>query len=309
MFSFYIGKIHLQLMLMKPSINLLVPIAWQDYELLDSGNGAKLERYARYRFVRPAPQAVWSPSLNETEWQRIDGAFQPGKAENGGHWKLSNAAHLDPWEMVFRGIKFFAYVSKSRHMGVFPEQAPHWEWISQEINQSTRQIQVLNLFGYTGIATLVAAQAGAKVTHVDASKHSIRLARENQNLAGMNDYPIRWIVDDVLKFVQREVRRGIKYDAIIMDPPKFGRGPKGEVWEFFKLIPYLLESCRNILSGRPLFIVITAYAIQASSLSLYYSVESSFKGYGGELSCGELALQEKSAGRLLPMAIYVRWNT
>jgi 23S rRNA (cytosine1962-C5)-methyltransferase len=309
MFSSYIGKIHLQLMLMKPSINLLVPIAWQDYELLDSGNGAKLERYARYRFVRPAPQAVWSPSLNETEWQRIDGAFQPGKAENGGHWKLSNAAHLDPWEMVFRGIKFFAYVSKSRHMGVFPEQAPHWEWISQEINQSTRQIQVLNLFGYTGIATLVAAQAGAKVTHVDASKHSIRLARENQNLAGMNDYPIRWIVDDVLKFVQREVRRGIKYDAIIMDPPKFGRGPKGEVWEFFKLIPYLLESCRNILSERPSFIVITAYAIQASSLSLYYSVESSFKGYGGELSCGELALQEKSAGRLLPMAIYVRWNT
>lgn len=294
---------------MNPVINLLVPEEWQDYELIDCGNGQKLERYGQFRFIRPAPQAVWAPALEEARWNQNNGIFQAGKSEGGGHWKLSGNDQTQTWEMVYKSLKFYAFVSGSRHMGVFPEQAPHWDWTSQLIRQAPQQVRVLNLFGYTGIATLAAAQAGAKVTHVDASKHSLRLARDNQALAGMEEQPIRWIVDDVLKFVEREVRRGNQYDAIIMDPPKFGRGPKGEVWEFFKLMPFLLENCRALLSVKPLFIVITAYAIQASALSLYYSVDSILKGYRGELSCGELALPEKSAGRLLPMAIYVRWNS
>jgi 23S rRNA (cytosine1962-C5)-methyltransferase len=281
---------------------------WQDYELLDSGNGLKFERYRTYRFVRPAPQAVWMPALKEGEWNRNDGTFQPGKGESGGRWALPGGKQSVTWKMAYKNLKFYAFVSGSRHMGVFPEQAPHWDWTSALIRQAPRQVQVLNLFGYTGIATLAAAQAGARVTHVDASKHSMKLARDNQVLAGMDERPIRWIVDDVIKFVGREARRGNKYDAIIMDPPKFGRGPKGEVWEFFKLMPFLMESCRSILSDKPLFIVITAYAIQASALSLYYSVESILQDYRGELSCGELVLPESSAGRLLPMSIYVRWS-
>jgi len=293
---------------MNPVIDLLIADGWQDYELLDSGNGLKFERYGTYRFVRPAPQAVWSPTLKEVEWNLNDGTFQTGKGESGGRWVLPGNKQSATWEMAYKDLRFHAFVSGSRHMGVFPEQAPHWDWTSRLIRQAHRPVEVLNLFGYTGIATLAATQAGARVTHVDASKHSMKLARDNQVLAGMQDRPIRWIVDDVNKFVGREVRRGNKYDAIIMDPPKFGRGPKGEVWEFFKLMPFLLESCRSILSDTPLFIVITAYAIQASSLSLYYPVESILKSYRGELSCGELALPESSAGRLLPMAIYVRWS-
>jgi len=294
---------------MKSPIDLLVPMDWEEYELLDSGNGVKLERYGNYRFARPAPQAVWSPSLPEVEWQNTDGIFETGEGENGGHWKISSNAILDPWQMRYKDLIFFAFISGSRHIGIFPEQAPHWDWISQLINQSRKQVKVLNLFGYTGIATLAAARAGAMVTHVDASKRSVRIARDNQTLAGLSNAPVRWIVDDVFKFVQREVRRQAKYDAIIMDPPKFGRGPKGEVWEFFKLMPFLLENCRSILSEQPLFIVITAYTIQASSLSLYYALEPLVKTYGGELTCGELALKDKSANRLLSMAIFGRWNS
>jgi 23S rRNA (cytosine1962-C5)-methyltransferase len=176
------------------------------------------------------------------------------------------------------------------------------------IASAGRPFRVLNLFGYTGLASLVAVRAGASVTHVDASRKSLAWARENQSLSGLSDYPIRWIEDDALKFVQREGRREARYDGILLDPPKFGRGPKGEVWEFFKLIPELLESCRAILTPQPLFVIITAYAIRASALTLHYSLEEMIAAHPGEIDTGELALREQSADRLLSTAIYSRWR-
>jgi 23S rRNA (cytosine1962-C5)-methyltransferase len=195
-----------------------------------------------------------------------------------------------------------------RHLGVFPEVAAHWDWCAELIRGAGRPIKVLNLFGYTGLASLAAADAGASVTHVDASKKSTAWARENQALAGLGDKPIRWIVDDALKFVQREARRGARYDGLLLDPPKFGRGPKGEVWEVYKSLPELLENCRAILSERPLFTVVTVYAVRASAVHLYYSLQELMHKFNGKLDAGELVTREKSAGRLLSHAVYVRWS-
>jgi 23S rRNA (cytosine1962-C5)-methyltransferase len=294
---------------MQTNINLLYPSGWSDYELIDSGNGIKLERYGPYIFVRPAPQAIWHPNLEEKVWQSANGIFKAGREESGGHWQFKQPLPDSSWIMGYKDLKFAAFTAGSRHMGVFPEQACHWDWIAQKIVNAQRPVQVLNLFGYTGIASLAADQAGAKVTHVDASKKTVHLAQHNQALSGLTDHPIRWIIDDAIKFVRRESRRQVKYDGLIMDPPKFGRGPKGEVWEFFKLMPYLLENCQSILSDNPLFIVITAYALQASALSLYYSLKPLIEKFCGELSCGELALQEKSSKRVMSLAIYARWNS
>jgi 23S rRNA (cytosine1962-C5)-methyltransferase len=210
--------------------------------------------------------------------------------------------------MGYKGLKFRAQLGGSRHVGVFPEQAVHWDWMAKLIRDRNRPTFVLNLFGYTGLATLAVAQAGASVTHVDASKKSVTRARENQVLSRLEDRPIRWIVDDVIKFVQREARRQVHYDGLILDPPKFGRGPKGEVWECFDMLPGLLQSCREILSDQPLFIVITAYAIRASALSLFYSLEEMMRGVKGTIEAGELVAEERSAGRKLSMAIYARWR-
>jgi len=291
-----------------PNIDLLVPEGWQDYELLDSGNGRKLERYGPFTCVRPAPQAVWSPALSEKAWGEAQGIFQPTREESGGHWSFQDESQPASWEMRYKNLHFNALVSSSRHMGVFPEQAVHWDWLADLIRASREPVQVINLFGYTGLATLAAAQAGARVTHVDASKKAVQSARENQALSGLENAPIRWIVDDAVKFVRREERRQVKYDGIILDPPKFGRGPKGEVWEFFDWLPRLLLACRAILSPQPLFIVLTAYAIQASATSLYNALDEMMSGFSGKTTCGELALKEKSAGRLMSMAIYARWS-
>jgi 23S rRNA (cytosine1962-C5)-methyltransferase len=291
-----------------PEIKVLIPQYWTDYELIDSGNGKKLERFGQYRFSRPAQQAIWHPGLNQSEWQKADGNFIPGKGEIGGNWQYQKTGISQRWSMQYQGINFWAQTSDSRHMGVFPEQASHWEWLTQIIAGSQLQPKVLNLFGYTGIASLVAAKAGAHVTHVDASKKTVRLAKENQLLSNLETKPIRWIIEDAIKFIQREGRRNSVYDGIIMDPPKFGRGPKGEVWEYFKLMPDLLENCRQILNNAPLFIIITTYTIQASALSLYYALLPIVSNLGGELSCGELALHENSQGRSLSMAIYARWK-
>lgn len=294
---------------MQTKINLLCPREWTDYELIDSGNGIKLERFGPYIFVRPAPQAIWLPNLGGKDWQNANGVFQAGREESGGYWLFKQPPPDSSWIMEYKDLKFSAFTAGSRHIGVFPEQACHWDWITQKIENAQRPVQVLNLFGYTGIASLAAVRAGAKVTHVDASKKTVQLARYNQALSGLTDYPIRWIIDDAIKFVRRESRRQVKYDGLIMDPPKFGRGPKGEVWEFFKLLPYLLENCLLILSDNPLFLVITAYALQASALSLYYSLKPLTERFSGELSCGELALQEKVSERLMSLAIYARWNS
>lgn len=291
----------------RPELALLTSPDWKDYELLDSGDGLKLERYGPYTFIRPEPQAMWPKALKESRWKEAHAVFQTTGEESGGHWQFNRT--IEPsWIMHYKNLKFRVQATAARHLGVFPEQANHWDWSGRLIREANRQVQVLNLFGYTGLATLAAAGAGAKVTHVDASKKSVTWARENQALSGLEDRPVRWIVDDALKFVQREARRQARYDGLILDPPKFGRGPKGEVWEFFELMPRLLDACREVLSQSPLFVVITAYAIRASALSLHYSLAEMLKDRKGLLTSGELALVESSAGRLISTAIFSRWE-
>jgi 23S rRNA (cytosine1962-C5)-methyltransferase len=207
------------------------------------------------------------------------------------------------------GLKFWAMTTPGRHLGLFPECAAHWDWTADLIQKAKRPIKVLNLFGYTGLATLAAASAGAQVTHLDASKKSVTWARENQALSGLREKPVRWIVDDALKFVQREGRRGNKYDGILLDPPKFGRGPKGEVWEVYKSLPNLLEACRQVLSDKPLFIVATVYAVQASAIHIGQALQEMMSEFDGDMGIGELVTREQSAGRLLSQAVYARWSS
>jgi 23S rRNA (cytosine1962-C5)-methyltransferase len=290
-----------------PNIHLLASRDWKDYQLLDSGAGAKLERYGPYTFVRPEVQAIWSRALPAARWEAAHAVFVPTGGESGGRWQFNQAIPRS-WSMQYKGLKFQAQASQSRHMGVFPEQAAHWDWIAQRIQSARRPLTVLNLFGYTGLATLAATQAGAQVTHVDASKKAISMAHENLVLSGLSDRPVRWLVDDVEKFVRRDIRRGAQYDGIILDPPKFGRGPSGQVWEFFDSLPGLLQDCQKLLSPSPLFIVLTAYAIRASALSVYYPLTELTAGVGGQCEAGELVLEEDSAGRILSMAIYARWS-
>ena len=334
---------------MLPKINLLFSPEWTDYELLDSGDGQKLERFGPYTFARPEVQALWRKALPAEKWQAAHAFFIPSGEESGGHWDLRKRLN-EKWEMSYpltpcpspegrgekkgtpppppgdrepsrreaeggsgvRALRFTTMTTPGRHLGVFPECAAHWDWIAGKIAQRVRekgeQVQVLNLFGYTGLATLAAAAAGAKVTHVDASKKSVTWARENQALSGLAEKPVRWIVDDALKFVEREARRGVKYDGILLDPPKFGRGPKGEVWELYQSLPELLRLCRLVLSEAPLFVVLTIYAVKLPALHAHAALAELLQGFGGSLECGELVTREKSAGRLLSQAVYARWQ-
>jgi 23S rRNA (cytosine1962-C5)-methyltransferase len=304
--------------MINPIFTLLESSRWNDYALIDSGDGLKLERFGRYVFVRPESQAMWKRTL-DSEWKNAHAVFQPTGEESGGHWDFKKKLD-EKWEMRYtlthgpspnaRGesLRFWAMTTPGRHLGVFPEVAAHWDWCSDLIVRSKEQPNILNLFGYTGLATLAAASAGAKVTHVDASKKSVSWARDNQALSNLADKPIRWIVDDALKFVQREARRGAKYDGIILDPPKFGRGPKGEVWEVYKSLPTLLESCRECLSNDPLFVVTTIYAVRASAIHVAQAMEDMMSAFEGKIDMGELVTREQSAGRLLSQAVYARWQ-
>ena len=274
---------------------------------MDSGNGARLERFGPHLLSRPEAEAVWRPALAEARWDASEARFMPSPEENGGHWSWKNGSP-GRWKMQYNGVSFWVQAGNSRHLGVFPEQAAHWDWIVERIQAANRPLNVLNLFGYTGVASLAAARAGARVTHVDASPKAIAWARENQALSGLDDRPIRWLVDDALKFVRREARRSAAYDGIILDPPKFGRGPKGEVWEFYRVLPELLEACRAVLSPQASFLVLTAYAVKASSITLHTAVREMMNPMRGSVEAGELALVEKSAGRLLSTAIYARWS-
>lgn len=304
-----------------PPFTFLDSPRWQDYALLDSGDGLKLERFGNYVFVRPEAQAMWKRSL-DAEWRNADAVFIPSGEESGGHWDFKRRVD-ERWEMKYaltpnpspsgRGeIRFWAMTTPGRHLGVFPEVAAHWDWfanlIHHEVHEGHKEVNVLNLFGYTGLATLAAAAAGTKVTHVDASKKAVAWARENQALSNLTERPIRWIVDDALKFIQREARRGVKYDGIILDPPKFGRGPKGEVWEVYKSLPTLLEACRDCLSNNPLFVVTTIYAVRASAVHVGQAMDDMMAGFGGKIEMGELVTREQSAGRLLSQAVYARWE-
>lgn len=307
-----------------PSFSLLEATLWEDYELLDSGNGMKMERFGNYIFSRPESQAMWRRSLSATDWSNVHGVFQPTGEESGGHWEL-NKRVSEKWVMRYPlpalgEIKFNAMTTPGRHLGVFPEVASHWDFMANAIHHRLCDqeegkkdsgrfpVNVLNLFGYTGLASLAAAAAGAHVTHVDASKKSVTWARENQQLSGLDEKPIRWVVEDAVKYVQREAKRGMKYDGIILDPPKFGRGPKGEIWEVYKSLPSLLEMCRACLSSSPLFVIVTVYAVRASSLHVAQAVDEMMEKYQGTMESGELITREKSAGRLLSQAVYARWS-
>jgi len=299
-----------------PSFTFLEATNWKDYSLLDSGDGLKLERFGKYVFARPESQAMWKRSLT-SEWKNADAVFVPTGEESGGHWDFKKKVN-ENWVLRYflpstqNELVFKVMTTPGRHLGVFPEVAAHWDWFSDLIHHRVhgehREINILNLFGYTGLATLAAASAGAKVTHVDASKKSVSWARENQALSKLTDKPIRWIVDDALKYVQREVRRGVKYDGIILDPPKFGRGPKGEVWEVYKSLPNLLDLCRQCLSDDPLFVVTTVYAVRASAIHVAQAMEDMMSDFKGEIDMGELVTREESAGRLLSQAVYARWE-
>jgi 23S rRNA (cytosine1962-C5)-methyltransferase len=278
---------------------------WADYGLVDSGHGRKLERYGPHRFIRPEPQAMWSPRL--ADWQ-ADGEFVPGSDEDGGgRWHFARPVPEGGWPLAWNEVRFTAQCTPFRHLGFFPDMAPVWEWMRGGL-AGKPDAQTLNLFGYTGVGTLALSQCGP-VTHVDASKKSVAQARENTALSGMEERPVRWLVDDAAKFAAREVRRGKRYDGIILDPPKFGRGPDGEVWRLEEGLPGLIADCRNLLDGESRFLFLTVYAVRMSSLALAGLLAEHFAGLPGTIEHGDLAVREEGeAGRLLPTAIFARWS-
>jgi 23S rRNA (cytosine1962-C5)-methyltransferase len=290
-------------------MQIIATPGWEEYSLLDSGEGYRLEQFGKFRLIRPDPQCIWMRKLAPTEWRIADATFVRDK--NGKeHWQTHSNIPAK-WQMHYKELTFDVKLTPFKHTGIFPEQHLQWDWMTthvQKAMKNNQQPQILNLFAYTGIASLVAAQNGCKVTHVDASSPSIGWARDNQTASHLEAKPIRWIKEDVLKFCQREVRRGNKYDGIIMDPPSYGHGPTGEVWEFNKSFPQLLTLCKELLSKKPLFIIINAYAISSSALMLENTVNDYIGKLGGEIEVGELCLQEKTAKRLLSTGIFARWS-
>jgi len=279
---------------------------WKDYQLLDSGDGKTLERFGKYLLVRPRPQAIWATSLPSSEWKKANAILVEEKQEYGGKWNILNPMDKS-WTIDYKDLKFQLQLTSSRHVGIFPEQATHWDWIRSQIKSSKKPFRMLNLFGYSGAATAAGAAAGAEVTHVDSSKHAITWANQNIKLSRLAEKPVRWIAEDALKFVKREARRGSTYHGIVMDPPKFGRGSSGEVWDFFKRTPELIEACQSILAKDAVFLVMTAYAITASAVVTHQAVEQ-MVGRKGNIESGELVSIEQSAGHVLSHAIYSRWS-
>lgn len=298
---------------------------WADYGLVDSGHGRKLERYGAYRFIRPEPQAMWSPRLDD--WQ-AHGEFVPGSDEDGGgRWQFTKPVPREGWPLAWNEARFTAQCTPFRHLGFFPDMAPVWDWMRQMLSPGEGRDLVpqglsqpdggprlrgdsntLNLFGYTGIGSLALSQCGP-VTHVDASKKSVAQARENAALSGMADRPIRWLVDDAAKFTAREVRRGKRYDGIILDPPKFGRGPEGEVWRLEESLPGLIGDCARLLDADSRFLFLTVYAVRMSSLAIGGLLAEALAHLPGTVEHGDLAVREDGPdGRLLPTAIFARWR-
>ncbi|MBI3985134.1 MAG: class I SAM-dependent methyltransferase [Candidatus Levybacteria bacterium] len=282
-------------------MKLLSTKGWQDYELLDSGNGKRLERFGKYIISKPDPQAIWKPHLPKADWDKADATYLDEEKK----WNKNSLP--DKWPLSYKNVKFYAKLTNFKHTGVFPEQVLNWDFIEEKLKNTKKEINVLNLFGYTGIASLICSANGAKVTHLDGSKPAISWARENQQLSGLADKPIRWILDDAVEFTAREARRGNMYDAIIMDPPVYGHGPNGEIWDFNKSFSVLLENCRAALNKNPLFVIINAYAISASSLMLRNMMEDYLKLPKDQIQCGELALEENDRNRMLSTGIIARF--
>ena len=281
-----------------------IPEHWADYELLDCGGGERLERWGSYLFIRPDPQAIWKKA-GHAGWNSPDAKYSRASS-GGGSWSLSNLP--EKWQIRYRDLTFQIKPMNFKHTGIFPEQAANWEFISRMIRESQRKTNVLNLFAYTGGATLAAAAAGASVCHVDASRGMVQWARDNAKASSLEEKPIRWIVDDCRKFLEREIRRGHKYDALIMDPPSYGRGPSGEVWKFEDDIPSFLELSLGVLSEAPLFVQISTYTTGLSPSVMDYLLSSVVKSrFGGKTDCSELGLPVTSTGLVLPCGSSARW--
>ncbi|MEO1406360.1 MAG: class I SAM-dependent methyltransferase [Pseudomonadota bacterium] len=295
-------------MTMKTNTRLLVADDWDDYTLLDSGHGRKLERFGTQTVIRPDPQAFWQPSRPVEKW-RGDALFDAKSGDDDrGNWQILNPSAPETWPMAWGPLSFEVRRTPFRHLGVFQEHSVHWRYAMDKIHESKRSIKVLNLFGYTGLMSLACAAAGAEVVHLDASPKSNGYGKANQELSGLGGRTIRWIADDAMKFVAREQRRGNTYDGIVLDPPKFGRGPKNETWRFEEDLPELLDGVRTLLSPSPLFVILTAYAVRLSYLALAQTLADRLKPLGGTMEMGEMALPQQNTDRLLPTAIYARWT-
>jgi 23S rRNA (cytosine1962-C5)-methyltransferase len=279
--------------------------SWADYGLVDSGDGRKLERCGPYRLVRPEPQCLWRPRLDPSAWADSDAVFEPSDEEEAGHWRFRTRAP-DAWPMAWGDVRFMGRFTAFRHLGFFPEQSANWSWMEQRL-RGGRQRRVLNLFGYTGVASLVCAAAGAAVTHVDASPKAIGWARENAALSGLETAPVRWLCEDARRYTAREARRGSRYDGIILDPPKYGRGPKGEIWRLYDDLPDLLRVCVDLLSDDADFLILNAYAERISGLALAGLLAEAVAGRGGRIDWGELALMEEAGDRGVGLSFFARW--
>ncbi len=280
---------------------------WADHALLDSGGGRKLERYGELRVIRPEPQCLWNPRLPRTDWDAADAVFEPTDDDEAGRWRYAAAAP-DTWPMAWRQTRFLGRFTAFRHLAVFPEQAANWQWLDDRLAARAPGARVLNLFGYTGVASLVAASRGAAVTHVDASKKAVAWARENAVASGLAEAPIRWICEDARKWVAREARRGSRYDAIILDPPKYGRGPAGEVWRLYDDLPELITGCAALLAGDASFLLLNAYSERLTGLALAGLVAQALSGRAGRVDWGELALMEEGGERGAGLSFFSRWS-
>jgi 23S rRNA (cytosine1962-C5)-methyltransferase len=282
-------------------LTTIVAEPWHDWGLIDCGNGQKLERYGDVRVVRPEPQAMWAPASEN--WD-ADATFVPASDEEGGGRWVQHRPVPRQWELSRGDVRFAASLTPFRHLGFFPDMAPQWDWMRER----SADAEVLNLFGYTGVGTLQLSDAGARLVHVDASKKSVEQGKENAALSGMTERAIRWIVDDASKFTAREVRRERRYDGILLDPPKFGRGPTGEVWRLEDNLAPLLTDCRKLLDENSRFLVLTVYAVRMSALAIGELVKQTLGDLGGTVETGEMAVREEARGLLLPTAIFARWS-
>jgi len=286
---------------------MLIADQWKDYELLDTGYGEKLERWGRIVLRRPDPQVIWPRHLEEKEWNKADAHYL--RSKTGGHYWEHNGKLPTDWTIQYKNLTFHIRPTDFKHTGLFPEQAVNWDWLTGKVRGASGPVRVLNLFAYTGGATVALAAAGAEVCHVDAAKGMVTWARQNAAVSGLADRPVRWIVDDVFKFVEREKRRGRTYDGIIMDPPSYGRGPRGEVWKVEEKLYEFTDACMDLLSDRPLFFLINSYASKFAPSVLANILKATVdRRSKGQVSCGEIGLPVSSSGLVLPCGIYGRWE-
>jgi len=278
---------------------------WTDYEVIDCSGGEKLERWGRYILLRPDPQVIWNTPRKAAQWRQLNAHYHRSK-KGGGEWEFFDLP--DQWAIRYRGFTFHLKPFHFKHTGLFPEQAVNWDWISEKIRRADRPTSVLNLFAYTGGATLAAAAAGASVTHVDASKGMVAWAKENAAGSGLKDAPIRWIVDDCVKFAEREIRRGRTYDAIIMDPPSYGRGPRGEIWKIEDHIYPLIQTCANLLGKKPLFFLVNSYTTGLQPAVLAYMLGSALEKFSGTVNAQEIGVPVSCSGLVLPCGASGRWE-